>query len=88
MFLLLDTHTKGPWTVNPESHGNYLVIRSEHRQAAICRLTYKLEADAKLISAAPDLLEALVNIENDDGRIPETIWAMRNAAIAKARGID
>lgn len=42
--------------------------------------------DARLISAAPDLLEALENIENDDGSIPSTIWDMRNAAIAKAKG--
>lgn len=44
------------------------------------------EANARLIAAAPDLLEALENIENDDGHIPEKIWAMRNAAIAKAKG--
>ena len=86
MFTILNTHTQGPWEVSDESHGDYFVIRSEHRKAAICRLSYKLEADARLLSAAPDLLEALENIENDDGRIPETIWAMRNAAIAKARG--
>ena len=33
-----------------------------------------------------DLLAALESIENDDGRIPQAIWDMRNAAIAKARG--
>jgi hypothetical protein len=34
-----------------------------------------------------DLLAALESIENDDGRIPQAIWDMRNAAIAKARGL-
>ena len=34
------------------------------------------------------LLEALENIENDERRIPENIWAMRNAAIAKAKQGD
>ena len=41
-------------------------------------------ANAKLIAAAPDLLEALQNIENDDKSIPKKIWDMRNKAIKKA----
>ena len=35
---------------------------------------------------AVGLYEALASIENDDGRIPQAIWDMRNAALAKARG--
>jgi hypothetical protein len=46
----------------------------------------ELAANAHLIAAAPELLEALESIENDDRRIPAAIWALRNAAIAKARG--
>lgn len=42
------------------------------------------EFNAKLIAAAPELLEALQSIENDDGSIPATIWEMRNEAISKA----
>ncbi len=42
--------------------------------------------DAYLIEAAPDMLEALLSIENDDGTIPAAIWDLRNKAIAKARG--
>jgi len=49
-----------------------------------------LNGPSEVVVADPgicaDLLEALENIENDDGRIPSTIWAMRNSAIAKARG--
>lgn len=41
-------------------------------------------ANGKLFKAAPLLLEALQNIENDNGSIPETIWEMRNEAISKA----
>lgn len=41
-------------------------------------------ANAKLIAAAPDLLEALLNIENDTNTIPDAIWNMRNNAIKKA----
>jgi hypothetical protein len=43
-------------------------------------------ANAHLISAAPELYEALASIENDDESIPLTIWEMRNEALAKARG--
>jgi len=44
------------------------------------------DANARLISAAPDLLDALKSIENDDGSIPKAIWDLRNAAIDKAEG--
>lgn len=46
------------------------------------------KANAQLISAAPDLFEALINIENDDNRIPASIWDLRNKAIKKALGIN
>lgn len=42
------------------------------------------EDNARLMVAAPDLLEALQSIENDDGHIPAEIWKLRNVAIAKA----
>lgn len=44
------------------------------------------EANAQLIAAAPDMLEALKNIENDDKHMPETAWNLIQAAIAKAQG--
>lgn len=42
--------------------------------------------NARLIAAAPDLLEALENLENDDGSIPAHAWNLAQAAIAKAKG--
>jgi len=42
----------------------------------------------EMIAQNADLLEALENIENDNGSIPKAIWDMRNAAIAKAKGED
>jgi len=44
------------------------------------------EADAHLIAAAPELYEALDNLENDDGSIPDHAWKLVQAALAKARG--
>lgn len=44
------------------------------------------ERFARLFSAAPALLEACENLENDDGSIPAHPWEMIQAAIAKARG--
>jgi hypothetical protein len=44
------------------------------------------EANARLIAAAPDLLEALENLENDDNSIPSHAWDMVQSAIAKAKG--
>lgn len=43
--------------------------------------------DRPLIAAAPDMLEALQNLENDDGStMPATAWELVQKAIAKATG--
>ena len=45
------------------------------------------EADASLLKAAPDMLAALENLENDSGKaMPDTAWKMVQDAIAKAKG--
>ena len=49
----------------------------------VCESIWR-KKDVALISAAPDMLEALLNLENDDGNIPDTIWDMVQAAIKKA----
>lgn len=45
-------------------------------------------ANAKLIAAAPDMLDALQNLENDDNSIPEHAWELVKAAIAKATAVS
>ena len=52
-------------------------------KALICESIHRKE-DAYLISAAPNMLEALQNLENDDNSIPKHAWEMVQDAIAKA----
>ncbi len=42
--------------------------------------------NAKLIAAAPDMLEALSSLENDAGQMPDLMWEMVQDAVAKAGG--
>lgn len=93
-------HTPGPWTADhrdifSESVGVYVAIAHFNFLPEIC------EANARLISAAPDLLAALENarelinvarkyfpssIKNHDKFQMENTNAAINAAIRKARG--
>lgn len=43
-------------------------------------------ANARLIAASTDLLEACENLENDAGQIPDHAWKMIQDAIEKAGG--
>ena len=44
--------------------------------------------NAKLIASAPEMLEALINLENDNNSIPKPIWDKVQNAIKKALGQD
>lgn len=102
------SHTPGPWDVSrhatPESHPQFGVYFSgrcaspRSHDLAIVRGD-NAEADARLISAAPELLEALENLLAHEGEIEvssigveldsEALVAARRkakAAIAKATG--
>ncbi len=47
----------------------------------------KLSKFGFLIAAAPDMLEALENLENDHGKaMPPSAWKMVQDAIKKAKG--
>lgn len=81
--------TPGPWDYIVRPTLIHIETALDNPSGAgfpICSIPKKAEGNARLIASAPELLEALESIENDDGRIPESIWAMRNAAIAKAKG--
>ena len=53
--------------------GKYVLITGTYR-----------EANAKLIAAAPNMLDALMDLENDDNSIPKPIWDKVQNAIKKA----
>lgn len=81
----MDAHTPGPWTLGPCSHGGLLLQRGMMQSGRFVHPQHSLqivpEADAYLIAAAPDMLEALKLIAcGADG--PMTA----RAAIAKAEG--
>ena len=47
----------------------------------------KLQADARLIAAAPDLLAALIALEGSfEKHRPKAMWDAARAAISKAKG--
>jgi hypothetical protein len=92
---LAKVHTPGPWHVDPFKHhanGNFRVLA--HQCTPVAVVPEHLLADARLIAAAPDLLEAL---EQARAALPDAWHAVQcdvpvevlqliDAAIAKATG--
>jgi hypothetical protein len=89
-------HTPGPWTVFSDSYGDRPGIEADAFSVVIYgygedddggvqgKSKEEELANAYLIAAAPDMLEALKNLENDDNHIPLEAWQMVQSAIAKA----
>lgn len=91
-------HTKGPWSVdtsaeNPEER---MVFSDGDRDAFVAVVvtnevtSREVEANAALISAAPDLLEAIQHIgdwlREDDIQVPADLLELCNDAVTKALG--
>ena len=92
----MSNHTPGPWKVEgtprrgwdifSSAKGCYVAFDEPLREGAI-----SLEGDARLIAAAPELLEALQEaLDNWDFDEPHPVWVewagAARAAIAKAKG--
>ena len=82
-------HTPGPWKammcgtiISSQSHPICHLSHQFHRELE----SGETGNDAPLIAAAPEMLEALNNLENDNRSIPSHAWDMVQAAILKAEG--
>lgn len=84
-------HTPGPWSANqafcPGRNEWVIEIQGEENFVADVKIvkTETSNANAALIAAAPELLEALLYVANDDGCPPDVANVVLKA-IAKARG--
>jgi hypothetical protein len=85
----MSAHTPGPWKITT-SWKDYMVEGPNGEEIIWQDGPYGTptisKADAHLIAAAPYLLEALQNLENDDGSIPKHAWDIVQNAIKKAIG--
>lgn len=90
----MSKHTPGPWAVNPLCAQVDAFDGKDGDPLPVCQLLWPTdrrteattEANACLIAAAPDLLEALHKVANNWGDLhPKDLHQIR-AAIAKAEG--
>lgn len=84
------SHTPGPWRITrDQTPGQFVTIdkvRDAHN-SVICTLHVNAEANARLIAAAPDLLEALHDLTIWAGHRPDGrgSWAYVNACVTLCR---
>lgn len=90
------THTPGPWHINKIGRGYGVFTQDTHQVAGIIGLTSERdEANARLIAAAPELLEAAKKLsallhelhkEEDPEYLPAPELDDLDLAIQKAEG--
>ena len=84
-------HTPGPWNCNRSSASGYDIVCSENSPTDVCvisrrdKTTGEIDANARLLAAAPDLLAALIGVVKVADRATVEFDAAR-AAIVKAEG--
>jgi len=82
------SHTPGPWEALTDSYGQHSIFAWSIKDF-VCGVTRQCEADARLISAAPDLLESLkemLEVWEEDPAYGAMHAEKARAAIAKAEG--
>ena len=90
-------HTPGPWNCNRSSASGYDIVCSENSPTDVCvisrrdKTTGEIDANARLIAAAPDLIEALRAVVATEIYLPDhpqrqAAYRNARAAIAKAEG--
>lgn len=82
-------HTPGPW--RPVAIENKRISVISERNGLVCNLIYCKQENARLIAAAPELLEALELVKGGtkfdvDNDFTREITRRIDAAIAKAKG--
>ena len=93
----MKTHTPGPWTTKKLDIGTYDVCRcgNDEIRTRVCRLHASqiqpehggtIEANARLIASAPDLLAALERLAHPMADDDDLDYA--RAIIAKAKGLQ
>lgn len=81
----MSNYSPGPWQMGPYDYR--FIFDSLGRNVAMLDFIEdgnETVANARLISAAPRMYEALENLENDDGAIPEHAWQLVKAALDAA----
>ena len=95
----MSKHTPGPWLIEAQNchFGDIATVHNTDEKWVTIYAPHWMEtgmdekeqsANARLIAAAPELLEALQMLMNDPGedRIKSSAWDAARAAIAKATG--
>jgi hypothetical protein len=89
----MQTHTPGPWKVGTREGENLPILDREGNNLALADFADvannadRVEANARLIAAAPDLLATLITIADfavGHGDVCEIIAQRARAALAKA----
>jgi hypothetical protein len=90
---MMNNHTQGPWVATAQASANFYTILTGNKWLASVQFNGELmeakqEANARLIAAAPELLEACKKAEEwlEDWASAEPYMSVIRAAIAKAGG--